>query len=120
MSKMKKKYYSLILKIKYLISGIRTRKKLHLIDKVKYKDGKYIVTNMVTYCGQCGTWLIDIVEDIPLDGNGKRKNLQVPIHELKKMRTWKNFKRGILNTYDFNMRYWHEINIRKRMEGEHE
>lgn len=107
---MKKKYYDLKLKISYLIRGIRSRKTLHLMDIVTYRGKEYFVNNGT------GRPLWDLVENVSFDKNGKRKSVVAHEDEIKKIMCWKNFKRGIFSVYDFNMLYWHKINLRQLLE----
>lgn len=110
---MKKLYYDLKLKLSYLINGIKTRNTIHLGDIVIYKNKEWFVNNAIRSCGQCRTRLYDLVENTPY--GTIRKSISAPEHEIKKVRSWDNFKRGIFNVYDFNMLYWHEINLNRLM-----
>lgn len=112
---MKKLYYDLKLKIGYLIKGIKTRNSIHLGDIVIYKNKEWFVNNAIRSCGQCRTRLYDLIENIPYDGNRIREFVSAPEPEVKKVKNWNNFKRGIFNVYDFNMLYWHEINLNRLM-----
>jgi hypothetical protein len=109
---MKKLYYNLKLRLKYLIGGIKTRKQIHLMDIVTYNNKEWFVNNAIRYCGQCQTKLYDLIENIPYDENNKREIALVSESKVKKVKNWDNFKRGIFHNYDFNMLYWHDINLR--------
>jgi hypothetical protein len=83
------------------------------MDTVTYKNKEWFVNNAIHSCGQCRTRLYDLIENIPY---GIRQSTSAPEPEVKKIKNWNNFKRGIFSVYDFNMLYWHSINLRKLME----
>lgn len=113
---MKRLYYDLKLKLSYLVKGIKSRNSIHLMDTVTYEGKEWFVNNAVRYCGQCRTLIYDLVENVPFDENGKRKTASASAYKVKKVKNWRNFKRGIFSVYDFQMSYWHSINLRKLME----
>ena len=113
---MKKVYYDLKLRVSYLIRGIKTRKKIHLMDIVRYDDKEWFVNNAIRSCGQCRERLYDLIENIPFNENNKREIIRASATNIVKVRNWSNFKRGIFCVYDFQMFYWHDINLRKSME----
>jgi len=112
---MKKTYYDLKLKLSYLIKGIKSRKEIHIMDIVKYDNKEWFVNNAISSCGQCGERLYDLLENVPFDENGKRKKVSVSKSKIVKVKNWSNFKIGIFNVYEFNMNYWHDINLRKML-----
>lgn len=112
---MEKLYFDLKLKISYLIKGIKTRKEIHLMDIVIYKNEEWFVNNAIRSCGQCGERLYDLVKNVPFDEKGKRECAKVSQSNMRKIKNWFNFKRGILNVYNFNMTYWHNTNLEKLM-----
>lgn len=110
---MKRIYLDLKLRTGYIIKGINTRKKLHLMDIVTYEGKEYFVNNGTKHCGQCNAKLWDLVENVPFDENGKRPSVVTREGAIKKVKCWNNFKRGIFSVYEFQMMYWHQINLRK-------
>jgi hypothetical protein len=112
----KRLYYDFKLKLTYLIKGIRTRNEIHLGDIVFYEGKEWFVNNAIKSCGQCGERLYDLIENVPYDENKKREKISVGKSNIKKIKNWSNFKQGIFNVYDFNMTYWHDINLRKLLE----
>lgn len=112
---MKKIYYDLKLRIKYICQGIKTRKEFHINDIVGYKGIAYFVSN-ANKTDSNRVRIYKLVEDVPFDENGKRKSIEVKEYEIYKVKCWSNFKRGLLSVYNFNMTYWHDINLRKMIE----
>lgn len=113
---MKRFYYDLKLKLGYLIQGIKTRNDIHLMDIVVYKEKEYFVNNATKYCGQCMTPIYDLIENVPYEENSKRELVSASAYYVKKVKNWSNFKRGIFAAYDFQMLYWHDMNLRELME----
>lgn len=111
---MKRKYYDLKLKIGYIIQGIKTRKEFHIGDIVGYKGISYFINNAIKTDSK-GVRIYDLVENVPFDENGKRRCIEVKEYEIYKVKCWDNFKRGIMSVYDFNMHYWHDLNLRKML-----
>ena len=107
--KIKRKYYDLKLKAGYIITGIKTVKIVHLMDDVVYKGERYFVNNGTSY----PKWdLIKFTDPYP------RKSILVHQDDFKKEKSWANLKRGIFSNYEFQMSYWHKIDLRKLMEEE--
>lgn len=107
-----------VLKIKYLLCGIRTIKMLHLMDDVSYNGKTYFINNMITSCGNCGARLIDILPNewsINAGGEKFRKSEKVAEWKLKKIKNWKNFKNGLFSNYSWQMAYWHRITMDKML-----
>ncbi len=112
---MKKFYYEIKLRLKYLIDGIKTRKEVHLMDQIIYNDELYFVNNGTLYDGD-GHRLWSVIKVGPFDENGRKESLHLQESQFRKARTWANFARGILHNYWFQMTYWHSINMRKVLE----
>lgn len=109
---MRKIYYDLKLRLNYLYRGIKIRKEFHIGDIVGYEGKAYFINNGVK--SDCnGNRIYQLVENIPYDCNNKRLVIEVKENEIYKIKCWSNFKRGIFNIYDFNMKYWHKINLKK-------
>lgn len=112
---MKRIFIEARLKLGYLYRGFKTRKSLHLMDTVWYNGKIYFINNMVSSCGQCGTRLVDLVENVP--NFGTRVHVKVSEAKLKKVRGFENWKRGLLANYRFQMAYWHVSNLAETMTG---
>lgn len=112
---MRKTYYDLKLKLRYIIQGIKTRKDLHIGDIVGYKGIAYFIRN-ANKTDSKGVRIYKLIEDVPFDENGKRKFIEVKEHEIYKVKCWSNLKRGIMSVYNFNMDYWHNINLKKMLD----
>ena len=72
-----------------------------------------LVNNAIRSCGQCGERLYDLIENVSFNKNSMRESAKASKSKIRKVRNWSNFKRGIFNVYEFNMTYWHDINLRK-------
>lgn len=112
---MRKLYYDFKFKLRYIMRGIKTRKEFHIGDIVAYKGIAYFISNAVKR-DHNGVRIYKLVENVPFDESGKRKSIEVNEKEIYKVKCWSNFKRGIMSVYNFNMTYWHEINLRKVLE----
>lgn len=81
---------------------------------VGYKGKAYFINNAIK--SDCeGNRIYQLVENIPYDCNNKRLVIELKESEIYKVKCWSNFKRGIFNVYDFNMEYWHRINLKKML-----
>ena len=107
----KKLLYSIYLKTKHLLISISEFNKLHLMDRVIYKEQDCFINNM-TSLDSNGNQLYDILPEA-LDDDGKRKGWSVPRSELKKKLCWFNIKNDLTSHYRWWKSYWYEINLRE-------
>ena len=109
----KKLLYSIYLKTKHLLISIRGFNKLHLMDRVIYKEQDCFISNMVSSDSN-GNQLYHILPEA-LDEDGKRKGWHVPRNEFKKKICWFNIKNDLTYHYTWWRTYWYEINLREMM-----
>ena len=110
----KKFLCSIYLKTKHLLISISEFNKVHLMDRVIYKEQDCFINN-ATRSDANGNRLYDILPEA-LDENGKRKGWSVPRSEFKKKFCWLNIKNDLTFHYRWWKNYWYEIDLRKMLE----
>lgn len=109
---MRKLYYDAKLRFGYLMQGIRTRNEFHINDIVEVDGVSYFISNM-NKIDLKGNRIYKLAENVTPTVSRKRRVIEVKEADMCKVKCWSNFKRGIFRVYDFNMQYWHHINLRR-------
>ena len=108
---LKKKIFSIYLKIKNLFLSISEFHKIHLMDKIIYKGQKCFVNNG-TKSDSNGNRLWDILPE-EFDENGRRSGWSVPRSEFRRVFCWFNIKNALFSRYHWWKCYWYEIQLRE-------
>lgn len=111
-NKLVNKLIRLSIKARYMRLSLRARKKLHLMQIVKYKGKEYFLNNGTRVCN-CGRIKWNIVENVPFDENERRKSLYICSSQLKLKLTLNNMKLGLFSVYNHRMKYWYNIDLNK-------
>ena len=111
---LKKKIFSIYLKIKNLFLSISEFHKIHLMDKIIYK-GQNCFVNNGTKSDSNGNRLWDILPE-EFDENGRRSGWSVPRSEFRRVFCWFNIKNALFSRYHWWKSYWYEIQLRNMMD----
>ena len=103
---MKKLLYGLILRSKTLFISVKQVNEVHLMDSVIYDGKKCFVNNGVS----APIW--DLCEE-ELKSDGIRNTYRVHEKDFKKAKTFRNLKNDLFYHYDWYMRCWYKIDLRK-------
>ena len=81
------------------------------LDDVIYNNERYFINNGTTY-DENGVHLWDIYRK---NLDGVSVSIVVPESDLKKAKTWFNFKHSLLSYYKWYMQCWYKIDVNKKI-----
>ena len=83
----------------------------HILNDVIYNNERYFINNGTTY-DENGVHLWDICRK---NLDGVSVSIAVPESDLKKAKTWFNFKHSLLSYYKWYMQCWYKIDVNKKI-----
>ena len=104
-------FIGLPLRWKHFWHSVSRFKDFHLADDVIYNNEHYFINNGTTYDGN-GIHLWDICRK---DEDRVGVSIAVPESDLKKAKTWFNFKHSLLSYYKWYMQCWYKIDVNKKI-----
>lgn len=104
-------FIGLPLRWKHFWHSVSRFKDFHLADDVIYNNERYFINNGTTY-DENGIHLWDICRK---DEDGVGVSMAVPESDLKKAKTWFNFKNSLLSYYNWYMQYWYKLDVNKKI-----